>query len=320
MTFHSEYRFQHYQVLKKLSEGMTSEVYQVRNMKDQRIWAAKVISRNKVENEELILNIEQEFRLMAQFDHPNIVHLKETIYDPNFFILIQEFCENGDLESALLKDALPSKMLIYSIFYQIVSALAYLHQKRISHKDLKLQNILLDSNFSPRIADFGSSQTEIPRVKPDRTTTLEYAPPEFFASSNYDAFKHDIWSLGVTLYELHRNDTPWGDGTDAEIVSRIRNVEVSYESVDPKAAEFIACCLIADPCKRASIGELMETSFFKMCKWFYEKNCLKKTPAKLFQTNQSISKTCLPKLRNLIPPPPNPSLNLARRHLNRGLQ
>ena len=126
-----------YEVVKKIGEGSFGKIYKVKNKQSGDIRAMKQIMKNKIPNIEKFQN---EIRILAMVDHPNIVRLFEVIEDDKYFNLIQELCTGGELLKKIQTTQLKEKD-IAKIFNQIMSAVAYCHEKGIVHRDLKLENI-----------------------------------------------------------------------------------------------------------------------------------------------------------------------------------
>ena len=126
-----------YEVVKKIGEGSFGKIYKVKNKLSGDIRAMKQIMKSKIPNIEKFQN---EIKILTMVDHPNIVRLFEVIEDDKYFNLIQELCTGGELLKKIQTTQLKEKD-IAKIFNQIMSAVAYCHEKGIVHRDLKLENI-----------------------------------------------------------------------------------------------------------------------------------------------------------------------------------
>ena len=233
---------QFYEVIKKIGEGSYGKIYQVKNKQSGDIRAMKQIIKNKIPNIEKFQN---EIKILAMVDHPNIVRLFEVIEDDKYFNLIQELCTGGELLKKMQTTQLKEKD-IAKIFNQIMSAVAYCHEKGIVHRDLKLENILFASEKkdSPiKIIDFGfsvllgkndnkekHSQNDLKkygfkRMK-SKVGTLYYISPEII-KGNYDE-KCDIWACGVILYILLCGYPPFNGSSDKEVYNIITQVKYDF--------------------------------------------------------------------------------------------
>ena len=140
-------------------------------------------------------------------------------------------------------------------FFQIVSAVQYCHQKKIIHRDLKAENLLLDSEMNIKIADFGFSNEFIPGNKLDTFCgSPPYAAPELFQGKKYDGPEVDVWSLGVILYTLVSGSLPFDGSTLRELRERVLRGKYRipfYMSTD--CENLLKKFLVLNPARRASL-------------------------------------------------------------------
>ena len=233
-----------YEVIKKIGEGSYGKIYKVKNKQSGDIRAMKQIMKSKIPD---IKRFQNEIKILAMVDHPNIVRLFEVIEDDKYFNLLQELCTGGDLSRKIQRTQLKEKE-IAKIFNQIMSAVAYCHEKGIVHRDLKLENILFatESSDSPiKIIDFGFSvllgkdnlnkekekdgsdikKYGFKRMK-SKVGTLYYISPEII-KGNYDE-KCDIWACGVILYILLCGYPPFNGQNDKEVYNIITQVKYDF--------------------------------------------------------------------------------------------
>ena len=240
---------QFYEVIKKIGEGAYGKIYKVRNKQSGDIRAMKQITKNKIPD---ITKFQTEIKILSMVDHPNIVRLFEVIEDDKYFNLLQELCTGGELYKKYQTTQLKEKE-IAKIFNQIMSAVAYCHDKGIVHRDLKLENILFASEEpdSPiKIIDFGFSVLlgKKPNLKNEekeknsdssdlkkfgfrrmksKVGTLYYISPEII-KGNYDE-KCDIWACGVILYILLCGYPPFSGNTDKEVYNLITQIKFDFD-------------------------------------------------------------------------------------------
>ena len=231
-----------YEIIKKIGEGGYGKIYKVKNKESGDIRAMKQIMKSKIPDIEKFQN---EIKILSMVDHPNIVRLFEVIEDDKYFNLFQELCTGGELLSKVKKPLKEKE--IAKIFKQIMSAIAYCHEKGIVHRDMKLENILFatESEDSPiKIIDFGLSvllgkketKNENETADPKKygfkrmTTkvgTIYYMSPEVI-KGNYDE-KCDIWACGVILYTLLSGYPPFNGQTDKDIYNMISKMNFDFE-------------------------------------------------------------------------------------------
>ena len=250
----------------------------------------KQILKSKIPDIEKFQN---EIKILAMVDHPNIVRLFEVIEDDKYFNLVQELCTGGELLSKV-QCQLKEKE-IARIFNQIMSGIAYCHEKGIVHRDMKLENVLFatEEKDSPiKIIDFGLSvllgkkdinkeddpndlkKYGFKRMK-TKVGTIYYMSPEII-KGNYDE-KCDIWACGVILYTLLGGYPPFNGSTDKDIYSMISQIKYDFnppvwKNVSKYAKELIKNML--SPAKNRFTAQEVLSS-----KWFSVK--LKKDDEKL---------------------------------------
>ncbi|OBZ88793.1 MAP/microtubule affinity-regulating kinase 4 [Choanephora cucurbitarum] len=195
-----------------------------------------------------------------QLKHPNIVMLYEMITTESAIHIISEYCPSGDLLDALTDAGRCSEIRVHKWFRQLADAIHYCHLRGIVHRDLKLENILLDSEDNVKICDFGFARfTQKNQYLETFCGSLSYSAPEVIMRKKYTGPETDIWSLGVILYTLIAGEYPFDD--DSEVMTQRKIVQVDYTipfyfSTDLNS--LITNMLQFNPCDRISF-EAMET-------------------------------------------------------------
>ncbi|KAI1093941.1 kinase-like protein [Rostrohypoxylon terebratum] len=187
------------------------------------------------------MSLRRELDIMQSINHPSLVHLKAFNIEPTRALLVLSYCPGGDLfdVATTYRDAL-TPLLLRRIFAEIVGAVTYLHERRIVHRDIKLENVLVnippaeltkseqdwavypysvitltDLGLSRRVADDEKLET--------RCGSDDYAAPEVILGQPYDGRAIDAWSLGVLLYALLESRLPFDPPPGASDVQRMRS-------------------------------------------------------------------------------------------------
>lgn len=194
-----------YLKIEKIGEGTYGVVYKGKNKKINKSVALKKI-RLESEDEGVPSTAIREISLLKELQHPNIVCLEDVLMQENKLYLVFEFL-SMDLKKYM--DTIPSgqymdKMLVKSYTYQITQGILFCHQRRVLHRDLKPQNLLIDNNGVIKLADFGLARAfGIPvRVYTHEVVTLWYRAPEILLGSQRYSTPVDIWSVGCIFAEM----------------------------------------------------------------------------------------------------------------------
>ncbi len=187
-----------------IGKGSFGTVNKAISIEDGSTVAIKTI--NKVQSALNIDIIKKEVRIMKLVKHKNVVQLIDVYESKALIHIVMEYMSGGDLYSRFCnRQDCFNEERVKIIFAQIVSAIKYIQDLGIIHRDLKLENILFESeeeDSNVKIADFGLSALQGPYQEvTDVLGTLHYAAPEIIARKPYD-YSVDIWSLGVILYVL----------------------------------------------------------------------------------------------------------------------
>jgi len=150
--------FQKYKVLDTLGKGTYGTVKKVVHNTTNKVYAMKMINRNCYTTD---VNIVNEIEVLKKIDHPNIVRIYEFAQDKEYFYLVTEYCEGGELLNKIIKQKFITERVAAKVIKQVLSAVVYCHEKNIVHRDLKLDNIVLESDDiegNIKVIDFGTSR------------------------------------------------------------------------------------------------------------------------------------------------------------------
>ena len=264
-----------YEILSKLGSGSFGNVYLARNKFTDEKVALKQIkksSANLLSDGE----IKDEIEILKKLDHPDIVRIIESFNTRNSYILITEYCEEGELFDQV-KNQL-SETQIAVIFRQLLSGLAYLHSNNIVHRDLKLENILIheiekskttgEDLFNIKIIDFGTARIFDKNNKPQSIVGSSYyiAPEVLRQKYNKEC---DLWSVGVILYMFIVGHAPFDGCDDEEITSNIqrgvyRKKDRRWLKASKEVKDLIEKLLTYRPSQRLTALQALNHPWFKI--------------------------------------------------------
>lgn len=175
-----------------------------RNADTGELVAIKEVSKSTISSLEDMERVYRETFIITSLRHPNIIKLYEVLDTPKGILLVMEYAAGGELLKVVQSKRRIGEIEACRLFQQIVDGVEYCHREKIIHRDLKLENILLDEQGNVKIADFGLSNT----IKFGRKSlgtncgTPAYTCPEQIAGDRYVGSSADIWSLGVILFAM----------------------------------------------------------------------------------------------------------------------
>ena len=206
---------QFYKYGRLIGQGAFGKVNLGLNILTGRIVAVKSFNKKNSElTGDNMKKIKYETDLMKKLNHPNITKILEMFEDEKFFLIIMEYINGGNLFSFVKKRRKLSEKTAKFLFRQIILGIKYIHEQNIVHRDIKLENLLIDLNNNVKICDFGIGR-KIENKKQllhDQCGTLMYMAPEILLSSKekgYEGFPVDIWSAGISLYIMLSGTLPF---------------------------------------------------------------------------------------------------------------
>jgi serine/threonine protein kinase len=224
-------------------------------------------------------NLAREIHHHRQFIHPHIARLYEVIVTEQLVWLVLEYCPGmahdahilttsasnfapGDeLYNYLLQHGALEPSKVQRIFTQLVGAVSYVHNKSCVHRDLKLENILLDKNGDVKLVDFGFTREYEGKSNYLQTWcgTICYSAPEMLKGEKYAGEKVDVWSLGIILYSLLVGELPFDDDDENVTKTRILKEDPKYpENFPPQAKELCQSLLSKRPILRPTLADILQ--------------------------------------------------------------
>jgi eukaryotic-like serine/threonine-protein kinase len=199
-----------YEILGVLGAGGMGKVYKVRNTISDRVEAMKILLPDLLGQKDLADRFLREIKVLASLHHPNIAALRTALTMDNQLVMIMEFVEGITLSARLRDGAVPPSLAIKYVD-QVLEALSYAHKQNIIHRDIKPANMMLTPDGTVKLMDFGIARSASDRSLTMTGTTLgslNYMPPEQVKGDPADN-RSDLYSLGVSLYELVTGQLPF---------------------------------------------------------------------------------------------------------------
>ena len=279
-----------YTLSKQLGKGSFGEVYLTTKKGSSKKYATKILDKKKFSrNEKIKSYLDNEIAILNEINHPNIVNLIDIQETPELCYIVTEYCNGGSLSSCLKQyqekygTAFPEE-IVQHIMRQVMDAMKYLHEKKILHRDLKSDNILINYDNEDdkknnniikgkiKIIDFGFARYLTKELAGSAIGTPIYMDPGIllklnkdknYANYAYDE-KADIWSLGIICYELLVGKTAYDSNSMEELLKKIKKGTYTLpENISKEAKSFIDCMLQSEPKKRLSAKSLCLHEFIK---------------------------------------------------------
>ena len=212
--------FGDYEVLGRLGSGGMGTVYKVRSTLTQRVEAIKIVLSSLDHQPDLADRFLREIRISAGLDHPNIACLRGAQRTDNQLLMIMEYVEGAPLAGLMQNGRIGLKMTLGYIS-QALAALDYAHTRGVIHRDIKPSNIMVTPSGQLKLMDFG-----VAKLASDAKLTktgllvgsLHYMSPEQIEGKDLDG-RSDIYSLGVTLYEMITGAKPFNGDSEYQIMA-----------------------------------------------------------------------------------------------------
>ncbi|XP_070681976.1 serine/threonine-protein kinase SAPK2 isoform X1 [Malus domestica] len=238
-----------YEIVKDIGSGNFGVARLARDKLTRELFAVKFIERGHKIDE----HVQREIMNHRSLKHPNIVRFKEVLLTPTHLAIVMEYAAGGEL------------------FGRICSAGRFSEDEQICHRDLKLENTLLDGSPAPRvkICDFGYSKSLLHSQPKSTVGTPAYIAPEVLSKKQYDGKIADVWSCGVTLYVMIVGAYPFEDPEDPrnfrKTIGRILSVQYAvpdYVRISIECRHLVSRIFVENPEKRITIPEIKNHPWF----------------------------------------------------------
>ena len=239
-------------------------------------FAIKIINKKKIKDK-MKNSFFKENEIATKFNHINVIYVYRIFEDRENFYLVMEYCQKGELFDYIVEHQRLSENEASVFFYQLINGVEYIHSKGIAHRDLKPENLLLTTDKTLKIIDFGLSHEFDPSscLLKTKCGSPSYAAPEIISCNYYDGFKTDIWCCGIILYAMLCGFLPF-EGDENPILFR------NILECDPEMPDWLSIIsrdliikiLNPDPDERITLEEIKRHKFYlkgkRLCKINYD--------------------------------------------------
>ncbi|KAL2464451.1 CBL-interacting serine/threonine-protein kinase 1 [Forsythia ovata] len=257
-----------YELGRTLGEGNFGKVKYAKNVDSGQPFAIKILEKNKIIDLKITDQIKREIGTLKLLKHPNVVRLHEVFASKTKIYMVLEYVNGGELFDRISSKGKLSEAEGRKFFQQLVDGVSYCHNRGVFHRDLKLENVLIDANGNIKITDFGLSA--LPQHFRDdgllHTTcgSPNYVAPEILSNRGYNGATSDTWSCGVILYVILTGYLPFDDRNLAVLYQKIFKGDAQIPKwLSPGARNLIKRILDPNPLTRMTMTEIKENDWFK---------------------------------------------------------
>lgn len=268
MSSTARVRVGRYNLGRTLGEGTFAKVKFARNVETGENVAIKILDKEKVLLNRMVGQIKREISTMKLIRHPNVIRMYEVMASKTKIYIVLEFVTGGELFDKIASQGRLKEDEARKYFQQLINAVDYCHSRGVYHRDLKLENLLLDANGLLKVSDFGLSALP-QQVREDgllHTTcgTPNYVAPEVINNRGYDGAKADLWSCGVILFIIMSGYLPFEDSNLMSLYKKIFKAEFTCPAwFSTSAKKLIKRILDPNPKTRITMAEVIENEWFK---------------------------------------------------------
>jgi len=270
----NENPLQDYELLKVLGRGTFGKVVLCREKKNQKLYAMKILRKEVIVSRGEVEHTMAEKRVLESSAHPFIISLRRSFTTEDRLCLVMEYVNGGELFVHLGKEHKFTEERTRFYGAEIASALGYLHKNGIVYRDLKLENLLLDSDGHIKVADMGLVKEGVQGEDTTKTFcgTPEYLAPELLHEMDYGTAV-DWWALGCVMYEMMSGRLPFYSRDQTKLFTAIMTQKLTLPGgISSPAKALLSGLLSKDPAQRLGAGpgdvqEIKEHQFFQAIDW-----------------------------------------------------
>ncbi|KAL6120629.1 hypothetical protein NUSPORA_02611 [Nucleospora cyclopteri] len=253
-----------YRIIRVLGKGSSANVVLAEEETTECLCAIKIVQRKHSGISDK--RIYREILISSLLNHPHIVKLIDFYYNEKFFFLVFEYVEGCQLYDQVLKNGKIEENEARKYFRQIISAIDYVHRNSIAHRDLKIENILIDQNDNIKIIDFGLSNFyDATHLMSTFCGSLYFAAPELLAGQRYVGPEVDVWSLGIVLYVMLCGKVPFDDENIRKLQNKIKACKYKISSgISAEARDLILNMILTTNNGRITLNQVKKSEWLNL--------------------------------------------------------
>ncbi|XP_043919737.1 serine/threonine-protein kinase PLK2 [Protopterus annectens] len=247
-----------------LGKGGFAKCYEMTDLETNKVYAAKIIPHSRVAKPHQREKIEREIELHKTLQHKHVVQFYHHFEDQENIYILLEFCSRRSMAHVLKVRKVLTEPEVRYYLRQIISALKYLHEREILHRDLKLGNFFINEGMELKVGDFGLAAKLEPLENRRRTIcgTPNYLSPEVLNKQGHGC-ESDVWALGCVMYTMLLGRPPFETTNLKETYRCIREARYTMpSSLSSSSKHLIAYMLSKNPQDRPTLDELVQHDFF----------------------------------------------------------
>ena len=254
-----------YELEDKIRSGSFATIWKGRHKESSVRCAVKVVNRKDLKPKDDAQFL-QEVSILHSLRHKNIVSLHDFFEEKDYFYLCMDLLNGGDVFDRIVEKNHYTELDARNLARELLSAVAYMHERGVAHRDLKPQNLLLvskEDDADMRVADFGfAKRVQVPNSLMTRCGTPTYVAPEVLKNHPHDEMV-DMWSVGIIIYVLLVGYPPFMEENQRQLFRKIRMGEYEFYEEDwaeisEPAKDLISKLLVVDPSRRTKANAALQ--------------------------------------------------------------
>lgn len=276
-------------VVKEIGAGTFSKVYLLKDIKSNKQYALKTISKSKIIEKKNIESLKNEKIILSMLSHPFLTDFYSSFQDDENIYFLMDYIEGEELYYVLKRHKKFSESVAQFYLAEIFTIIEYLHKQNIIYRDLKPENIIIDKEGHIKLIDFGTSKI-LNKKTLFRTHsfkgTFEYMAPEVLNQNASYSFQFDWWSFGILMYKMLTGKLPFDKKETIDLLYSIKYEDKSFDNdnnlkfLSHDAKDLIKQLLNKDVNNRITSDKIIGHPWFKNVNFSYIENKKNKPPLK----------------------------------------